>query len=83
MKQNEAERHLPVPPGTSGGEPRTSPQLLTSREAAQTLAISERTLWTLTRRGDVRSVRFGRAVRYDVADLNAMVERAKGRAGGH
>ena len=81
MEQNPAERQLTVPPRSSGGDPITSPQLMTAREAAQTLAISERTLWTLTRRGDVRTVRFGRAVRYDVADLNAMVERAKGRAG--
>ena len=82
MERNPAERLNPVPPGTSGGgEVVTSPQLLTPRDAARTLAISERTLWTMTRRGDVRRVRFGRAVRYDVADLQAMVERAKGRAG--
>jgi excisionase family DNA binding protein len=82
MERNAAERHYPVPPGSSGGVPLTSPQLLTPREAARTLAVSERTLWSLTRRGDVRAVRFGRAVRYDVADLHTLVLRAKGQAGG-
>ena len=82
MERNAAERHIPVPPRTSGGELLTSPQLLTPREAARTLAISERTLWSLTRRGDVRPVRFGRAVRYDAADLHALVERAKLAPGG-
>ena len=83
MKQHAAERHIPLPPGTlGGGQPLAPTQLLTAREAARTLAVSERTLWSMTRRGDVRPVRFGRAVRYDAADLVALVERAKGRAGG-
>lgn len=80
MEKHTAERHNPVPLRASSGD-LSSPQLLTPREAARTLAISERTLWTLTRRGDVQSVRFGRAVRYDAADLQALVDRAKGQAG--
>ena len=45
--------------------------LLTSREAAKALSISERTLWTLTKAGLVQVVRIGRAVRYSLADLEA------------
>ena len=51
--------------------------LLTAREAAKALAISERTLWTLTNHGDVPVVRLGRSVRYDPDDLRAFVKRSK------
>jgi excisionase family DNA binding protein len=51
--------------------------LLTARDAAKALAISERTLWTLTNRGDVPVVRLGRSVRYDPDDLRAFVKRSK------
>ena len=51
--------------------------LLTARDAAKALAISERTLWTLTNNGDVPCVRLGRAVRYDPDDLRAFVKRSK------
>jgi excisionase family DNA binding protein len=50
-----------------------SPLLLTVREAAQLLAISERTLWTLTHTGRLRAVRVGRAVRYARTDLEEFV----------
>jgi len=55
--------------------------LLTAKEAARALAISERTLWSLTRNGDIPSVRFGRAVRYDPRDLDRWIERQKQLAG--
>jgi excisionase family DNA binding protein len=43
----------------------STPLLLTPREAAQALATSERTLWSLTApRGPIPVVRFGRSVRY-------------------
>jgi excisionase family DNA binding protein len=47
--------------------------LLTAREAAAALAISERTLWGLTKAGQVRCVHVGRAVRYAPADLSAFI----------
>lgn len=50
-------------------EPRALLPLLTSREAADVLRISERTLWTLTQDGELPSVRVGRSVRYDQTDL--------------
>ena len=53
------------------------PLLVTPREAAQALSICERTLYALTQRGQLPTVRIGRAVRYDVRDLRAWIERAK------
>ena len=41
-----------------------NPMLLTPREAAETLAISPRTLWTRTNCGELPCVRIGRSVRY-------------------
>ena len=54
--------------------------LLTPREAARAVAVSERTLWTLTRRGDIPCVRIGRSVRYDPRDLEAYINAARARA---
>lgn len=48
--------------------------LLTSAETARRLSISERTLWTLTApRGSLPCVRFGRSVRYCLADVLAFI----------
>jgi excisionase family DNA binding protein len=44
------------------------------------LAVSERTLWSLTTSGAIASVRIGRSLRYSVADLDAYV--AAHRKGG-
>lgn len=54
--------------------------LVTAKEAAVLLAISERTLWQLTSDGDVPAIRLGRSVRYDLADLRAFI--AAKRSGG-
>jgi excisionase family DNA binding protein len=51
--------------------------LLKPPEAARALAISERKLWQLTKDGEIRSVRIGRAVRYDLRDLQDYVDRQK------
>ncbi|HEX4150344.1 MAG TPA: helix-turn-helix domain-containing protein [Pirellulales bacterium] len=53
----------------------TETHLLTAREAADHLRISQRTLFTLTARGEIPAVRIGRAVRYRAADLTSYVER--------
>jgi excisionase family DNA binding protein len=57
-------------PDQTGTVPRL---LLTQREAAQALAVSERTLWQLTHDGAIPAVRIGRAVRYRLEDLRAWV----------
>jgi excisionase family DNA binding protein len=51
--------------------------LLRPREAAEWLKLSERSLWSLTQRGELPAVRIGRCVRYDLADLIAFVEARK------
>lgn len=53
-------------------------RLMPPREAAKYLAICEKSLWTLTKEGRLPSVRIGRSVRYDVADLDAFIEVCKG-----
>jgi excisionase family DNA binding protein len=53
--------------------------LLTAQEAAKALAVSPRTLWSLTKNGAIPCVRIGRSVRYMLADLQAWAESQKGR----
>jgi len=53
------------------------PMLLTARQAARALSVSERTLFSLTQAKEIPAVRFGRAVRYDPTDLRAWIEKAK------
>jgi excisionase family DNA binding protein len=49
--------------------------LLTAREAARRLAVSERTLWTLTDAGEIRCIRMGAAKRYPIVELERFIER--------
>jgi excisionase family DNA binding protein len=42
---------------------------LRPKEAAKSLGISERKLWSLTTEGKIPHARFGRAVRYPVKEL--------------
>ena len=52
-------------------------KLLKSRDAAEYLCISERTLWNLQKELKIRSVRMGRLIRFDPADLDEFIEKAK------
>jgi predicted DNA-binding transcriptional regulator AlpA len=56
--------------------------LLSAREAAERLDISERTLWAITfPRGDLRSVRVGsRGLRYSVKTLEKWIEKREAAA---
>lgn len=55
------------------------PALMRVKEAAQYLAMSPRTVATLTARGTLSAVRFGkRCVRYRRADLDALVAQRAG-----
>ena len=54
--------------------------LMTPRQAAKALAISERTLWELTRRGAIPRLKIGASVRYDVKALQAFIDKKKGGA---
>ncbi|MBM4026751.1 MAG: helix-turn-helix domain-containing protein [Planctomycetes bacterium] len=58
--------------------PSISPLLLTPRETAKALRISERTLYTLTKAGKIRAVRIGsQGKRYRVQDLQEFVQAAQ------
>ena len=54
-----------------------APRLMNSKEAAAYLAISARMLWSMTKAGTIPAVRLGRAVRYDINDLNTFISQAK------
>lgn len=47
--------------------------LLTPREAADTLSISERKLWELANCGTIKVVRIGRSVRYSYTVLEDFI----------
>jgi excisionase family DNA binding protein len=48
--------------------------LLTARQVAELLAISERSVWTLTHSGSLPAIRIGRSVRYPVDALRAWLD---------
>lgn len=52
------------------------PLLLSPQQASRALAISERTLWSLTKAGKVPHIRIGKLVRYSVDGLKQYIERA-------
>lgn len=51
--------------------------MLTPRDAAKALAISERKLWSMTASGEIACSRAGRAVRYAVVDLQDWIARTR------
>lgn len=53
-----------------------TPLLVSPRQAARMLAVCERTLYALTKAGEIAAVRRGRLVRYSVDELRAWIERA-------
>ncbi len=63
--------------------PAPAPLLLSPRQAAQMLAVSERKLWTLTHVDRaIPYVKCGRLVRYAVADLERWIDSQR-QGGGH
>ena len=54
--------------------------LMTARDAARALAISERQLWQRTKDGEIPCVRIGRSVRYSPDDLRKWIEEQKEKA---
>ena len=49
------------------------PILLSPKEAAMRLRISERTLWTITDRGEIQCIRIGASKRYPITELERFV----------
>jgi excisionase family DNA binding protein len=56
--------------------------LLTRREAAEFLRISERTLFTLTASGTIPKVKLGSRVLYSMKSLQAFIDKAEQAAVG-
>ena len=52
------------------------PLLLTPREAAKALSVCERTLFALTKAGELPTIRIGRSVRYSVDDLKDWIKKS-------
>jgi excisionase family DNA binding protein len=51
--------------------------LVSTREAAELLQVSERTLYSLRMRGRIAFVQFNRSVLYDIEDLRRFVATCK------
>ena len=58
-------------------QPTPEPLLLSPRDAAAKLSMSQRTLWALTASGEIPRVKIGRLVRYDPCDLRRWIEATK------
>ena len=58
-----------------------SPRLLTYKQAAELLQVTDRTVFTLVKTGKLQAVRFRRTVRVDVRDLDAFIQASKRRGG--
>ena len=52
-------------------------RLLTYRQAAKILQVSDRSVWTLVKSGELKSARIGRCVRIDPRDLDEFVHDSK------
>jgi excisionase family DNA binding protein len=63
--------------GDAAGRPAPWLGLLTALEAARFLAVSPRKLWQLTKDRQVKALKLGRSVRYDVRDLQEFVDRLR------
>jgi len=59
--------HSALPPPAAPPQPIA----LRPREAAKALSISERQLWTLTKRGAIPHLRLGRCIVYPIDSLRA------------
>lgn len=55
-------------------EARNDLRLLTVKEACQFLKVSRSLLWKARKRGELRAVYLGRAVRFRLSDLEAWLE---------
>jgi excisionase family DNA binding protein len=57
-------------------QPNTPPVLtLTYREAAESLQVSSRSVWSLVKSGELIAVRIGRSVRIPLTELHAYLAR--------
>ena len=54
-------------------------KLLTIKETAELLGVSDRTVWTLTDRGELPCVRIGRSVRYSIESLREWIQKQESK----
>ena len=60
-------------------EPAPTPKLLlTVAQTAEALQVCPKTVFNLTRSGQLRAVKIGSAVRYAVSDIESFIAAAKG-----
>lgn len=52
-------------------------RLMTYQQVADVLGVTDRTVWELVRKGELRNVRVGRSVRVDPVDLRQFIEDSK------
>jgi excisionase family DNA binding protein len=57
------------------------PLLVDTLGAARALSVSERTVWSLMKRGDLPAIRIGRALRFAAEDLREWVDRRRADGG--
>jgi excisionase family DNA binding protein len=62
--------------------PQNKQRILTTCEAASYLAIGKRTLQEHVAAREIASIKIGRSVRFDIADLDAFIESRRVRATG-
>ena len=55
--------------------------LLSARETAKALSISEKTLWTYTQRGNIPCAKIGARVLYSVESLQRFIAEAERQGG--
>ena len=75
----EAHPTIEVPPASNGHISRLA---LRPAEAAKSIGIGERLLWTLTNQGIIRSARLGRSVVYPIETLAEDLRRLADGKGG-
>src|SRR5436309_3221584 len=71
----DATRAHPAEAGSAPPESTRTPLLVDRREAARLLSLSPRTIFTLTKSGQLPSKRIGRNVRYSVDELVAWLSK--------
>lgn len=72
--------HTTHPPACVASAPTIGP-LLTYHEAGKLLGVTERTVFTMVKTGELPAARFGRSVRIDPVDLRKFIDKAKHQAG--
>ncbi len=65
---------MPARPRAPGGSER---RLLTVKEAAAYLGTTPRTLYSMVWRKQIVFVKIGRSVRFDIRDLEAIIQQSK------